>query len=347
MKKDVRMPMEIFLPAFKVTIWGIRGQWKDALLAILIWETAPQYHCPWVLVSHTYFYHIFQGYFHDPSPAPFDKYVGAPVTFREGIEKGRQLLAGPSTPLFEQKFVRIFSGEALNEPWRLEAEERLKRDRAKIGGVMLPPSPAKKHATPGDWHGCFEKVTYFSPAERKVPKTRPEPPNIMTRPNPLGGPGYADIGINPFPSYSHEPYDPEIKVKEKPVGRFLYASAPLDYFPPDPYKDDAPGPTYVRPVEVKPKIIGSGRIYVPFPKKPGGNHSGCFDKFPEYSSDPYEKDTKKEKKVEGWFILGGPRLRTKYTNSIINQVTRISCNATNYMDYQPRVYSLRTVKCKK
>ncbi|XP_043256111.1 UPF0602 protein C4orf47 homolog [Colletes gigas] len=238
------------------------------------------------------------GYFHDPSPAPFDKYIGTAVTFREGIEKGRQLLAGPSTPLFEQKFVRIFSGEALNEPWRLEAEERLKRDRAKIGGVMLPPSPAKKHATPGDWHGCFEKVTYFSPAERKEPKTGPEPPNVMTRPNPLGGPGYADIGINPFPSYSHEPYDPEIRVKERPVGRFLYASAPLDHFPPDPYKDDAPGPTYVRPVEVKPKIIGPGRIYVPFPKKPGGNHSGCFDKFPEYSSDPYEKDTKKEKKVE-------------------------------------------------
>ncbi|XP_054004801.1 UPF0602 protein C4orf47 homolog [Hylaeus anthracinus] len=287
------------------------------------------------------------GYFHDLSPAPFDKYDGTPVTFREGIEKGRQMHPGPPTPLFEEKFVRIFVGEALNEPWRLEAEKRLERDRKKIGGLMLPPSPAKKHATPGDYHGCFEKVVYFSPAQRPEKKPGPELPNAMTRPNPLGGPGYADICINPFPEYSHDPYDPVVKEKVRPVGRFLYASAPLDYFPPHPYKDDDPGPTYIRPVEVKPKIIGSGRIYVPFPKKPGGNHSGCFDKFPEYSSDPYEKDTEKETKVEGHFILGGPPLRKKYTDSIVNHVTRISCNATNYMDYQPRVYSLRTVKCKK
>ncbi|XP_076181195.1 cilia-and flagella-associated protein 96 [Ptiloglossa arizonensis] len=268
---------------------------------------------------------------------------------------------------------------------------QLERERAKIGPTMIPPSPAKKHATPGDWHGCFEKVTYFNPEKRPEPKAARELPNLMTKPNPLGGPGYTDICINPFPLHMHDPYDPErtkgspvlckniptetetwmnrlvcciqnemnrpsrspwrsspptILFSLRPVDRFLYASAPLDHFPPNPYKDDNPGPTYVRPHEIEPKMMGPGRIYVPFPKKPGGNHSGCFDKFPTYSSDPYEKDTK-QKKVEGWFILGGPPLRTKYTTSIINQVTRTSCNSTNYMRYQPRVYSLRTVKCKK
>lgn len=33
------------------------------------------------------------------------------------------------------------------------------------------------------------------------------PPNMKIKPNPLGGPGYADICLSPYPSYSHEPYD--------------------------------------------------------------------------------------------------------------------------------------------
>nr|XP_033321459.1 uncharacterized protein LOC117217748 [Megalopta genalis] len=65
------------------------------------------------------------GFFHDPSPAPFDKYTGTTVKFREGIEKGRQLHPGPPTPLFEQKFTRIFYGEALNEPWRSQPKDRV------------------------------------------------------------------------------------------------------------------------------------------------------------------------------------------------------------------------------
>ncbi|XP_017761898.1 PREDICTED: UPF0602 protein C4orf47 homolog [Eufriesea mexicana] len=283
------------------------------------------------------------GYFHDPSPAPFDKYEGIPVKFREGIEKGRQMLPGPPADLFEEKFVRIFNGEALYEPWRIEAEERLARERAKIAGVMLPTSPAKKHSTPGDWHGCFEKVSYFSPAvrEHRRGKPEPEPPNVKIKPNPLGGPGYADICLNPYPSYSHEPYDllfSDTTIER--LGRFLTTSGPMDYFPPNPYEDKHPGPTYVRPIDVTPKMIGPGRLVVPFPKKSGGNHSGCFDKFPTYSSDPYDKDIKETKKMVGVFVSGGPPRRTKYTTSIINQVTRISCNATNYMDYQPQVYPL-------
>lgn len=47
------------------------------------------------------------------------------MKFREGIEKGPQMLAGPPTDLFEEKFVRIFDGEALHEPWRIEAKEQV------------------------------------------------------------------------------------------------------------------------------------------------------------------------------------------------------------------------------
>lgn len=126
----------------------------------------------------------------------------------------------------------------------------------------------------------------------------------------------------------------------KRSGRFLTASAPMDSFTPNPYKEIVPGPTYVRPTEVSPKIVGPNRFYVPFPKKPGGNHSGCFDKFPSYASNPYDEN-KEKKSVEGVFVSGGPPLRTKYTNSIIDQVTRIACNGTNYIHYQEQVYPLK------
>ncbi|XP_076223031.1 cilia-and flagella-associated protein 96 [Nomia melanderi] len=297
------------------------------------------------------------GFFHDPSPAPFDTYEGTGVKFREGIEKGRQLHPGPPTPLFEEKFLRIFDGEALNEPWPLEAKERLDREKTYIGGRLLPPSPAKKHATSGDYYGCFNKISYFNPAVREGKPREPELPNVKIKPNPRGGPGYVDISLSRYPSYSHNPYDPEIKrkgdkrmvdttdniakQKGKSIGRFLYASAPLDFFPPNPHGDEIPGSTYIRPKEVKVKIIPPGRIYVPFPKKPGGNHSGCFEKFPSYSSDPYIKDTPKIKKKEGVFVLNAPPERSKYTKSIISHVTAISCNATNYDTYQARVYPLR------
>ncbi|KZC08192.1 UPF0602 protein C4orf47 like protein, partial [Dufourea novaeangliae] len=244
------------------------------------------------------------GFFHDPSPAPFDTYGGGSgaVKFRRGIEKGRQLHPGPPTPLFDEKFTRIFNGEALNEPWRLEAENRLKLEKKNIGGRMLPPSPAKRHATPGDYHGCFEKISHFDPAVREKKKSEPEPPNAKIKPNPRGGPGYVDICLNPFPPHSHDPYDQETRQKiGKSVGRFLYASAPLDYFPPNPYEVKTLGSTYTCPEKVTVKMKPPGRIYVPFPKKPGGNHSGCFDKFPTYKSDPYMKDTAKDKKEKGRF----------------------------------------------
>ena len=113
----------------------------------------------------------------------------------------------------------------------------------------------------------------------------------------------------------------------------------MEYFPPNPYRETKIGPTYIRPQEKMAKIIGTGRIYVPFPKDPGGSHDGCFSKFPKYMSDPYQPKIKKGQPEPRW-IGGGPDFRSKYTSSIINQVTKVSCNATNYMEYQARVYPL-------
>ncbi|GAB1870123.1 Cilia-and flagella-associated protein 96 [Camponotus japonicus] len=277
------------------------------------------------------------GFFDDSVSGPFDQYRG-PVQFREDVVKGRQIFGGPSNKLFEQKFERIFEGEALTEPWREEAKQRIQDEKRKIAGRMLPTSPSKKHSSPGDWYGCFAKSSYFSPGPRmEVKKKTPVLPNMKIKPNPLGGPGYADICLNPYPSYSHEPYDRVPGIVRK--SRFLTTSAPLDYFSPNPYEDEIPGPTYVHPVEIARKTLGMARFYVPFPKKPGGSHDGCFSKFPEYTNDPYVKD-KDKAAVEPKFISGGPFLRSKYTNSIIAQITKISCNARNYPEYRERVYPL-------
>ncbi|KAL6441541.1 hypothetical protein ACFW04_003595 [Cataglyphis niger] len=281
------------------------------------------------------------GFFSNPEPGPFDQYQ-RPVQFREGIEKGRQILSGPSKKLFEEKFERIFEGEALTEPWREETKQRLQDEKRKIGGRMLPPSPSKKHSSPGDWYGCFDKFSYFSTEPRLKEEKKTILPNMKIKPNPLGGPGYANICFSPYPSYSHEPYSPVEEIDRKkiaPKDRFLTTSAPVDYFPPNPYKDEMPGPTYFRPIEIARKKLA--RFYVPFPKKPGGSHVGCFSKFPEYTSDPYREYIKDKVKVDKRFISGGPSLRSKYTNSIIAQITKISCNARTYTKYRERVYTLQ------
>lgn len=46
---------------------------------------------------------------------------------------------------------------------------------------------------------------------------------MRIKPNPRGGPGYANICLSPFPSYSHEPYDPpEKKPKGNEITLFTY-----------------------------------------------------------------------------------------------------------------------------
>ncbi|KAG5316637.1 CD047 protein, partial [Acromyrmex insinuator] len=279
---------------------------------------------------------VFLGFFTDPPPGPFDVYQ-KPIQFRD-VAKGRQILSGPRIHLFTKECERIFEGEAHTELWRNEARQRIEDEKRKIGGHMKPTSPSKKHSTPGDWYGCFAKSSYFSPMWKEKEKKKTPLPNMKIKPNPLGGPGYANICLNPYPSYSHEPYD--LRMVDKKVvskGRFLRTSAPLDYFPPNPYKDEELGPTYIPPIKIARKTLA--RFYVPFPKKPGGSHDGCFSKFPEYTGDPYVK-AKEAVVPKRKFISSGPFLRSKYTNSIIEQITKISCNARNYSEYRERVYPM-------
>lgn len=124
------------------------------------------------------------------------------------------------------------------------------------------------------------------------------------------------------------------------TGKFQLASAPKEYFTPNPYYVKKPQSTYVRPDD---GLVPSGKnFYVPFPKKAGGNKDGCFSKFPSYVGDPYGKQTKTldDKGSKLKWVAGGPEYRSKYTTSIIEYVTKVSCNAQNYPHYVERVFPL-------
>ncbi|XP_043277708.1 UPF0602 protein C4orf47 homolog [Venturia canescens] len=286
------------------------------------------------------------GFFDDSPNGPFDVYVQKRPTARSDF-KGRQLLAGPGNDLIEKDLKRIFDGEAIQHESREKKKSEISRGRP-----MLPPSPTKIHSTPNDWYGCIgPPPDYFSPEVREIGDKKKRAgggaPNCKIKPNPLGGPGYLDICINPYPKHSSEPYSID---REYPKGgrprapKFLVASSPLEYFPPNPYVELETGPTYVRRAEddKSSKMIGPGRFYVPFPKKLASDKFGGFTKF-EYTSEPYhdkKKDVRSSKASGLRFVGGGPTTRTKYTNSIINQVTGISCNVKNFKEYRQRVYSL-------
>lgn len=72
-----------------------------------------------------FFTKSFSGFFSDPPAGPFDVYREQPVKFREDIAKARQILGAPPNQLFEKKYERIFEGEALREPWRDVAKQRV------------------------------------------------------------------------------------------------------------------------------------------------------------------------------------------------------------------------------
>lgn len=296
------------------------------------------------------------GYFDDVPNASRDQY-SRPGPIREDVLKGRQMYPGPTVELFQKEFKRIFVGEALPELGKPISPPGHKKEKdPKSRPPLLPPSPTKIHSGPGDSYGCFEKPTAFSPLLKPEAARRrqkgdkyTEPRNFTTKPGKLGGPGVADICINPYPSYTYEPYEPVESRKDKgkrargkvdkPKRSFVSMSGPLEYFTPNPYYEPRPGPTYVRPKMIPVKIIGTGRLYVPFPKSLDV-HDGTFGKFPPFSSEPYEPVIKRTKLLGPPWVGGGPDLRMKYTDSIVNRITAISCNANNYREYRERVYPL-------
>ncbi|KAJ8669755.1 hypothetical protein QAD02_001014 [Eretmocerus hayati] len=294
------------------------------------------------------------GFFDDTPPGPFDKYLNRLTTeqLRDGADKGAQMSCSRRGGFFDKRFKRIFTGEALPELGLGPKKKKKTPEPKRFGEIIHPPGWPKSHSSPGDWFGCIGKQPkHFSPelkeSEDSQPKQR-EPPNFAIKPPARGGPGYLNICLNPYvPMHlGKEPYDRDIDYTPTDTRRrFISMIRARPFFDENPYR-----PMYEDPSKSKREPrwrppVKKETFHTVFPSAPYGPYSGCFWPFPRYLSDPYKADKgKKSKKGElpkaPIRPCGGPETRSKYTCSAIDRITHVSCNATNYVEYRPRVYSL-------
>ncbi|PSN41568.1 UPF0602 protein [Blattella germanica] len=273
---------------------------------------------------------------------------------RKEPTKGRQLFPGGSKSkcgnqdgYFQEEFQRLFENEKYSELYRILLQEDLKAMKKNISkSPFVAPGETKKHSTPGDYYGTFEKVEAFSPILKKRPPYKKEPPNLLSNPAKKGGPGYVDITLSKYPEHSVDFYDAsrlkqakeyEIYKKGFKAGPFYPGRCPQPYFDPNPFLDENPGPTYVRPKEKSFKSKG-GYWYPSSPaKKDGGCKAGCFDKWPEHSADKYLSEAeimRKKYRVNKVFY---PQAwgKSMQTCSVVNQKVDICVNQKNFRTYEP------------
>lgn len=157
-----------------------------------------------------------------------------------------------------------------------------------------------------------------------------------------------------YHSYQSTPPSTCTVDKSKQPPRYVTTSAPRKYFNENPYfrvairtpaRPTPPSGAKKSPAPpAKPKLF-----HLTFPRAPGGPFSGCFHGFPRYMSDPYEPEKPKARKKKGkkelpppplWQPVVVPVTRTKYTESVVDKVTNVACNAVTYADYREQVYPL-------
>lgn len=210
-------------------------------------------------------------------------------------------------------------------------------------------SVPKKHSTPGDNYGTFTKHTpAFSP-KRRVRKYKREPANFLWRCGKIGGPGYADSGIDKYPTHLPDPYG--LKLRYKSSGRMLNGPF-LNHIYPQPYfdkkspfaEDSVPKHgLYLDREEANQNKKKNETSWIPNgpAKSQGGSHAGCFDKYPEFQPCRYV-NMAEANKPRGSGKLGttpfmpvSQMLKTLYTNSVLNQTVDVFMNSANCEQYVP------------
>ncbi|KAL0273666.1 UNVERIFIED_CONTAM: hypothetical protein PYX00_006291 [Menopon gallinae] len=278
---------------------------------------------------------------------------------------GKQMLSGvPSggkkkcaiqaqSGYFETEFKTIL----VNDPYR-DAQDKPK-DKL-LRGTWIPGGPSKRHATPGDYFGSFGKYSAFSPLTRpEKKKTTEELRNFTTRPGKKGNCGYLDITINKYPERNYmgriDAYvDAEIEYKKKWEAHRskiragpLIVSYPIEYFDKNPFAPTITGPTYAPPKEKAESSLAKKEIFYPpaAPKMIGGNHDGCFDKFPSWEPEPYitqqdafKKLVKPDKKFEGNIFLPPQPIKSYYTCSVMKNKIDFACNERTWKTMKPISY---------
>ncbi|VEN37584.1 unnamed protein product [Callosobruchus maculatus] len=270
------------------------------------------------------------------------------------LEKGLNLMAGgPKLKTGKQDcyfdkdpFKRIFEGEAIKGRGRKPPPPKYKNVSQM---PFMPPAGPKLHSTPGDYYGCFSgNIEAFSNKRRPKPPFKPSGRNFVAGPEKMGGSGYADICINPYPEHANERWGTKPKYKEYGRilnGPFVSSHYPTAYFGPDPYKDPEnakPGPVYVPPKYKQLPALPPGMIMPTGPAKwEGGCKAGTFDKFPEYSHNkyytPYEVMNPKKKVPPryGPFFPQSTGEKTLFTCSVVNENVRFRCNTTTMKTFEP------------
>lgn len=294
-------------------------------------------------------------------------YTGKPIIHHESSKKGAQMYSSvPSgghkkcglwsaSGYFEQKFKTIAVNEPYLEKWRILGRPPAHPRK----GPWIPSSSSKKHSTPGDVYGTFTTFAdakAFSPILRRTKKKEKELMNFLTNPGKKGTYGYVDVCINKYPphslderedkfTYAQTLYTKNWKAHKEKIlyGPLRAGFFPRPYFNENPYRDSKIGPTYVqRP----PKIYGVSRgLFRPpgFPKKPGNNHDGCFDKFPAWTKEPYKTKHEVDKELAtddkpGLVFRPEPRLKSYYIKSVVSNKIDTACNARTWRTMKPVTY---------
>lgn len=261
---------------------------------------------------------------------------------RNIIGEGPKTKTGKTDCYFEKDFKRLFTGECLKRRGRKPAPPKFKN----VSGPFIPTGSGKKHSTPGDNYGTFGgKLEAFSNKKKPQPPRIKEGKNFVTSPVKMGGCGYTNIALNPYPEHSVNRYGAKQKIIE--YGKILNGPMVTSHFPTplfdvNPFKDEKVGPTYLKPKEKPIQLLPPGKLIPTGPGKlPGGCHAGCFDKFPEHKPNKYitiwdlEKPKKQTPGIGGKFLPQSSGEKTLYTTSIINENLQFRVNQINNLNYEP------------
>ncbi|CAH8839240.1 unnamed protein product [Trichobilharzia szidati] len=234
---------------------------------------------------------------------------------------------------------RPFVGEAYTDMTKVKHQERLKEKTKERPTVFLPPSGTKSLIGSGNYWGTFSNsIPHFS--NESIPSAKhSSEKNFYTSPSKKGsGASYPNLTIGKFPAYMSEPYldrvgkasDTESEKRLTMGRRSFILSGNIDYFGPDPYKQQG--------FDKLPKImpVQSKSITVPFRpsnpgKQPGGYKAGTFNPFPTYISEPYVDPYKRlPAKRESKVFLPSSGFKSARFESILTKNVYKVMNSSNY-----------------
>lgn len=270
--------------------------------------------------------------------------------FNQSATKGKQLLPGgeklksASNVGYFGEFTRIFDKESYSDPIKLMRMRRNEASKKKLNKDWVPVNGLKNPCGTGTYYGTFSgPIPHFEAVSRAQQSKGIQGKNFYTNPSKKGvGYGYVGLTLNKYPEYQSDKFDrsktiskqenEDHRTKVSQRGVFRLGMHLTDYFDANPYSG---------PSEKYRSISAGAKIQNVKPFKPssptkldGGMKAGCFDTFPDYSSEPY-KAKLANRPVNVVNSLGktflppaGPKSRP--VNSVLQQNIIRSVNPTNY-----------------